>query len=78
MSPAADHLKDEVHRALDLLSSLTKASSPQAPLGELNPKSIQHCKVFPYLIGVPSNKSQSMPLRNPCPRIAQLLTSCVV
>ncbi|KAK9909418.1 hypothetical protein WJX75_001922 [Coccomyxa subellipsoidea] len=44
MNPGAEHLKDEVHRALDLLGSLSKPNPPQSPLGELNPKAIKHCR----------------------------------
>ncbi|BDA42658.1 probable SH3 domain-containing YSC84-like protein 1 [Coccomyxa sp. Obi] len=44
MNPAAEHLKDEVHRALDLLTNLTRPNPPQNPLGELNPKAIKHCR----------------------------------
>lgn len=50
MNPGAEHLKDEVHRALDLLGSLTKPNPPQSPLGELNPKAIKHCRVCIFLV----------------------------
>lgn len=46
MSPtAAEHLKDEVNRALHLLADLTEERPPAEPLGKLQPALIKHCKV---------------------------------
>ena len=46
MSPtAAEHLKDEVKRALHLLHDLTEHNPPAEPLGKLQPALVKHCKV---------------------------------
>ena len=45
MSSAAEHLKDEAERAVELLCDLCKPQPPQKPLGDLNPKAIKHCRV---------------------------------
>jgi hypothetical protein len=46
MSPtAAEHLKDEVSRALHLLADLTEERPPAEPLGKLQPALVKHCKV---------------------------------
>lgn len=47
-SAAAEHLKDEAERAVELLSDLCKPKPPQKPLGDLNPKAIKHCRVSPF------------------------------
>ncbi|KAK9843432.1 hypothetical protein WJX81_002242 [Elliptochloris bilobata] len=45
MSPtAAEHLKDEVKRALHLLHDLTEHNPPAEPLGKLQPALVKHCK----------------------------------
>jgi hypothetical protein len=49
MNPAAEHLKDEAERAVELLSDLCKPKPPQKPLGDLNPKAIKHCRVSFYI-----------------------------
>lgn len=47
MSPtAAEHLKDEVKRALHLLHDLTEHNPPAEPLGKLQPALVKHCKVW--------------------------------
>ena len=47
MSPtAAEHLKDEIKRALHLLHDLTEHRPPAEPLGKLQPALVKHCKVY--------------------------------
>ena len=49
MSSAAEHLKDEAERAVELLCDLCEPKPPQKPLGDLNPKAIKHCRVWQLL-----------------------------
>jgi hypothetical protein len=44
-SEGAEHVKDEVARAVSLLSLLTAHDPPENPLGALNPKALFRSKV---------------------------------